>query len=108
MTSGQAPDPVWISLLEVQEVQSLSQAGLAQGAYVNALSAGASPPDAVHRMRSALLQLGWKVIGVDETELFANRIAAYEVDEELFELAEEAARSGVPQFGPFYVWESDE
>ncbi|MHC4442486.1 MAG: hypothetical protein ACYTF1_20625 [Planctomycetota bacterium] len=94
---------LWISLLEVIPLAK-SENDDVQGAFVNGLVVAESESDAQAAFDSALREIGWSLISMEDTEPFEKRCAEFKVSDELKQLAIVTKEAGKPQFDTFRAW----
>ena len=98
---------VWISLAEVEALEDTHGFSTGEGAFVNVLACGGTVSDVEQHIRDSLREYRFRVISLENTELWSQRTARSEVADELLELAEVAERTRCTQFGVFHTWDEE-
>jgi hypothetical protein len=100
-------DCVWIGLVSLAgpKENPILQGGL--GAYSNFLSRVRDKNEFVQRVTSESRKLGLEVEQLLWCEPLESRLARYEIDPDLLELAEQIGAEGGGAFGKFHAWDQE-
>ncbi len=94
---------IWISLLEVKPLKDSEYFGKFKRAYVNGLIYANSKSEAEKQFNTTLNKMGFKLISVEDTEKYANRIKKYTVAKEIQDIYLKIKENKQPQFGIFHT-----
>ena len=92
----------WIGLLEIQSAAD------GVGAFCTSVAWARNPRDFEHLAHVELERLGYKLISIEEVELYSARIQSFEVSEECRTLAESVCSEVPIQFCRFHTYTGDE
>lgn len=107
--SNQADQPqVWIGLAEVLHRPGAGSLMDRNSAYVNVLAMATTALDFEKLARDAFAVAGFDLVELDDAEPFAKRTADMQVDDTLFALAKSVEATGIPRFGTFHTWTSED
>jgi hypothetical protein len=99
---------MWIGLANVHQRPGAGVLMDENDAYVQTLAL-ASGRDAFYAtVRSAVNDLGFDLVELEDFEPLVDRLRRTTVDESLLTKAAEVPETGYPRFGPFVTWLSDE
>lgn len=99
---------VWIGLADVRQRAGAGVLLDRNQAIVNVLAIAIDEHQFSQIVRATLDGRGFDLIQLEDPEPLAQRAEQFIVAEELLRLAEEVRRTGLPQFGTFHTWVSDE
>ncbi len=80
---------IWIGLAKVQTEKKQIEFKNAKNAYVNVLGLAKNKIDFKKRIKKELSILDFKLIRLEEPEIFSNRIVHHKIDKSLYRLAKE-------------------
>ena len=98
---------LWISLLEVKPLPGSEHEDMV-GAFVQSIVSAISVEDALAKYSLALKELGFEMLGSEDTETFSDRLRWGTADEDTKNLASVAEQTGIVQFGDFNTWDEEE
>lgn len=99
---------IWIGLFEVRFGENCDLFPSAKGAWVNVLTWAVDVSEFTTKVRNALEAHGMIVVKIEDPEPFSERIANFEVEESLLDLARELeSDTNAVLYGDFYTWEQD-
>lgn len=98
-------DNIWIGLVEVKPRPGTDFLGSDEkGAYVTTLALAQDAKDFETVVAQALDALGLDMIGTDETELYSERIARFEVDQLVRDSAQSLSEANCVSFCTFHTF----
>lgn len=94
---------LWTSLIEVKPFRGPEVTRI-KGAYTNGLVMSLSARKAESEFRKRLLEMGYKIVSIEDTEEFERRCLKVDVDQDLKRLAIKVRRTHAAQFDHFCTW----
>jgi len=95
---------VWIGLVGVAAFPGGTSLGDAAGAYVTALAMASSSEQYESVVKNALVELGLFAFEFEDVETFAHRAQQFQLDEKLYEIADDVRKSCEVRFDSFYTY----
>jgi hypothetical protein len=100
--------PVWAGLATVHQHPGADVLLDRNDPFVNAVALAHPAEEFTQLVRSALSQLGFELVDLEEIEPLALRRLSFAIPEETERLAEIAQISTKVEFGAFHTWVSDD
>ena len=98
---------VWVGLAEVIQRPGAGVLMDRSEAFVNVLILADSHEDYLTKTRAHLNELGFDLVEIEDVEPFSHRARFGELEHAFLSLANDAARTKLPQLGPFHTWTSE-
>ena len=95
----------WIGLVEVvvPEGSKLFE-GNPKGGFVNVIALAYTQQEFFSRVRKSLVEMGFKIVAIEDVELYVDRIKHYEIDPHLKELAAKIDAKNPVGFATFHTY----
>lgn len=108
MIDRQQGAEVWIGLADVRQRPGASMLMDRNEAVVNVVAMANTVLAFKQAIETALTDIGFDLIDLEDPEPLRVRQEQFEVSEELLRLAGDTRRDGIARFGDFHTWVSDE